>query len=68
MKTCRSPRNQEILWRALGGAPEAKPATAQAQCCFNCVDYPKAGRSRGECTLHGEIVNGRSVKPCFKAR
>lgn len=28
MRTRRSPRQQEILWRALGGAPKPTPATA----------------------------------------
>lgn len=29
MRTRRSPRNQAILWRALGGAPAPQPAKAK---------------------------------------
>ena len=29
MRTRRSPRNQERLWRALGGPPAPKPAPAE---------------------------------------
>jgi hypothetical protein len=57
------------LWEALG---EKHPVTQQAQIsrCFDCVNYPPpGGRSRGECTLRGEMVNGRAEnRPCWRER
>lgn len=31
MRTRRSPRNQKILWRALGGEPQKQPKVDEAQ-------------------------------------
>ena len=69
MRTRRSPRNQDRLWKALGGPVATVVQVPQTPCCFDCVCYPKGGRSRGECTLIGEMVNGRSLdRPCFRRR
>ncbi len=68
MRTRRSPRNQEILWRALGGKAVAPVAVFGTPCCWNCRRYPPAGRARGECTLLGQIVNGRTQRSCFESK
>ncbi len=69
MRTRHSPRNQDRLWKSLGGPVTKVVPVVQAPCCFDCLDYPKGGRSRGECVLQGLIVNGRTEnKPCFKRR
>ena len=37
--------------------------------CYDCVNFPKGGRNRGECTLIGEIVRGSNKdRPCFRRR
>ena len=82
MKTRRSPRNQARLYKYLFEPPDynfdpSAPTLAAVKCevlitpvvspvCFNCVNYPKSGRARGHCTLHGVRVNGRSVKECYR--
>lgn len=75
MRTRRSPRNQERLFRGLGrdlaAAVATEPPVAQATVnrCFTCASYPREGRSRGECALSGAVVNGRSEnRPCYLAR
>ena len=69
MKTRRSPRNQEILWRALSGKPEPITKAPLLPLCAYCVNFfSNHGRSRGECTLRGTIVNCTSKQPCFVAR
>lgn len=70
MRTRRSPRNQDILWRALGGAPEPKPEPAPAlPRCWDCRHFPKGGRARATCRLNGLKVNGvRLAPPCFEQR
>ena len=70
MRTRGSARNQQILWRALTPPAPEKPAPVQGQNrCWDCISYPKGGRSRGECILKGDMVNGRSEsRPCWRAR
>jgi hypothetical protein len=75
MRTRRSPRNQDRLWKGLGrdlaSASMAEPVTPQpiVKRCFTCWSYPPEGRSRGECLLSGTIVNGRSEnRPCHAER
>jgi len=69
MRTRRSPRNQEILWRQLGGGENEKLEPIKTVRCFDCVNYPKGGRSRGECTLIGEVVRGSNKdRKCFIPR
>lgn len=78
VRTRRSPKNQERLWRELGrqGVRAALPATVTAaqvirvdHRCWDCVSYPPGGRSRGACSLTGTMVNGRSEnRPCFRVR
>lgn len=69
MRTRRSPRNQERLWRALGKQgeqPQERPPTVRR--CFDCVSYGGSARNRNECTLIGRIVNGATTgRECFKA-
>lgn len=68
MRTRRSWRNQDRLWRELGGPkPEVKVVEVIPR-CWDCANYPKGGRSRGACTLIGEMVRGASQKPCFLLR
>ena len=63
MRTRRSWRNQERLWRILGqpavtrAVPKPAPPSRR---CFDCRHYPQVGRSRGHCALLGAIVNGVS--------
>lgn len=70
MRTRRSPRNQEILFRALFMPPEESPIQGpRCPRCWDCLEYPKGGRSRGECLAHGEVVNGITTRPgCFRPR
>jgi hypothetical protein len=69
MRTRRSPRNQDILFKALFPRPEALPPTARTPRCFDCANYPRGGRSRGHCNLKGETVAGISEdRPCFAPR
>jgi len=68
MRTRTSVRNQNIVFRELF-KPQDKPKPIRFASCFNCVSYPKSGRSRGECVLRGAIVEGRTLdRPCFKDR
>jgi hypothetical protein len=75
MRTRRSPRNQERLWKGLGrdlasaSVTEPVAKVQMATRCFTCISYPHAGRGRGECTLSGSIVNGRTEnRPCHQER
>lgn len=72
MKTRRSPRNQERLWRELGrqGTPTVPtPLPDPRRACWDCANYPKGGRSRGHCTLFGIKVSGETEnKECFVPR
>lgn len=68
MNTRRSPRNQERLWRELGGR-NPQPAPIKTIRCWDCASYPKGGRVRGRCALKGQKVNGATMNmPCFRAR
>lgn len=69
MKTRRSPRNQERLFKLLGQEDRRKALSVAARTrCFDCTFYPKGGRYRGACTLHQEIVHGLDERACFKER
>jgi NADH:ubiquinone oxidoreductase subunit B-like Fe-S oxidoreductase len=69
MRTRRSPRNQEILWRALGGQKSAPAPVVSVPRCWDCANYPKHGRARGTCAVTGTMVNGAAEnRDCFKAR
>ena len=65
MKTRRSPRNQERLWRALGPPTPVVPVVPETGRCFDCASYPRGGRARGACTVHGVVVRGMSERACF---
>ena len=68
MRTRRSPKNQDRLWKALAGKNKVNPPVTSIR-CWDCVSYPKGGRGRGECVLIGEIVMGRNEnRPCFISR
>ena len=75
MRTRRSPRNQDRLWRALGKdlADKAKGAaapknSAPRHLCFNCVSYDSQ-RMSAECALRGQIVLGTAEgRQCWSAR
>lgn len=69
MRTRRSPKNQERLWRALGGPPEPEPEPVIQATCYGCEAYPPGGRGRGHCAMTGTMVRGSNVgRPCFDAR
>jgi|GEM_PF-5251402 len=70
MKTRKSPRNQEILFRALFAPVPERPEEGPAKPrCFECAMYPKGGRSGCKCKLTGQRRNGAECRPeCFRAR
>jgi hypothetical protein len=69
MRTRRSWRNQDRLWRALGGESEPMRPVVTVPRCWDCVSYPQNGRVRGGCTLRGVIMRGQTKnKPCFTGR
>lgn len=69
MRTRRSPRNQDRLWRYLTPeAPAKEPLPPSPPRCWDCRHYPKGGRDRGTCALSGLKVAGRSQKECFTPR
>jgi hypothetical protein len=70
MRTRRSPRNQEILFRSLFKSPEKIKAGIPVQImCVYCLNFPNNGRMSGECTLIGERVSGwNKNRECFMER
>lgn len=68
MRTRRSPRNQDILFRALGGPLPLKPEPVVTRCCGNCTNYRDTGRARGLCHLKGVRVAIMSAPSCYVAR
>lgn len=58
MRTRRSPRNQEALWRALGGPPVPKiaPKTVDRSRCETC----RMRRLRPECARCAAIRTARA--------
>jgi hypothetical protein len=70
MRTRRSPKNQEKLFRELFKPPSERPEEGPAQpMCFNCANYPRGGRSGCKCRLTGTRMNGTETRPeCFRPR
>lgn len=68
MRTRRSPRNQELLWRALTPPTTAATPAEPDTRCWQCVSYSQTGRSSGACALTGRKVRNTSQRPCFSAR
>lgn len=75
MRTRRSARNQDILWRALAaelaGKSEPTPPVVVVPRCWDCLNYPQGPRQRhhGHCTLKGDMVLGWvENRPCFRPR
>ena len=69
MKTRRSWGNQDRLYRELSGKPEEEQPAVSSVRCWDCLRYPKGGRSRGGCSLWGGTVSGITEgRPCFEAR
>ena len=69
MRTRLSPRNQDILWKALTPPLEAIAPVVSAPRCWDCQSFPKGGRSRGHCTLKDVIVSGIDAnRGCFMPR
>jgi len=69
MRTRRSPRNQEILFKALFCHPEEHPKPHPSdikKMCFNCKHFANNGRARAKCKLSGVIVVGYSVCERFE--
>ncbi len=67
MRTRRSWRNQDRLWRAYCGEPKPPTQGPRKPRCFTCVNYPKGGRSGCKCKLTGTRMNGAECKPeCYK--
>jgi hypothetical protein len=66
MKTRRSPKNQDRLFRQLSGPKTTPPILVETECCFNCVSYGKSGRMREPCSLVGWTVYGATKgRGCF---
>ena len=69
MNTRRSPRNQEVLFKALFKLPEVPrlhiPPAAE---CRNCVYFPNHGRGRGTCRVMQARVHMQSSCNEFKLR
>lgn len=69
MRTRRSPRNQDRLFRELfKPEPQKAKPVEQVNRCWDCHHYPKGGRMDATCKLKGKRVAGRSVMDCFKKR
>lgn len=69
MRTRRSPRNQDILFKVLFPKPEPPVPTTPSIRCFNCHHYLKGGRARGLCNKMMITMTGMSLnKPCWVAR
>ncbi len=57
------------LAKAAAATNPVAPTAAPVPRCWDCDRYPIGGRARGECTLQGLMVNGRSEnRPCFQGR
>jgi hypothetical protein len=66
MRTRRSVRNQNVLFKALFKPPTISQKETMRTACFNCISYPAHGRNRGECILIGKVVNGNNLdRLCF---
>jgi len=68
MRTRRSWRNQDRLWKLLTPPAPPKQHLESPNRCCDCRHYPKGGRSRGTCSLHSEKVYGLSERNCFESR
>lgn len=65
MRTRRSPRNQQRLWKALTPPPGD---SSHNHTCGDCVCFPK-GWARGQCTLREMDVYARTEDmKCFQHR
>ena len=63
MRTRRSPRNQERLFRAIG------KELATAQRCETCVSYMPYDRGKGECILLGVFKRGSNEqRSCWRGK
>lgn len=59
----------DITRQLKAAAVTLPPTEADEDHCWDCVDYPTGGRSRGECLLRGSMVLGRTAgRPCFQER
>ena len=67
MRTRTSPRNQERLWKTLGGKAEKPEPAPPSACCFNCAFYgSRNGRDRAKCAKTGAVVYGITKgEPCY---
>ena len=67
MRTRRSVRNQDIMWKYL--SPKVvevkKEPLPMPKICSNCVYAACAARSRFTCKLTGEKTYSTSIKDCF---
>ena len=68
MRTRHSPRNQEILFKALFKPEPVAVEPIAPSHCWDCLHYPKGGRSRGRCALLDKMVEGMRQKECFVLR
>lgn len=69
MRTRRSPRNQEILWRLLTPPATAPPKIQAPPRCGSCRYYSAPGRSRSLCKISRTKVDARQEdEPCFEKR
>lgn len=66
MKTRRSYRNQDRLFKELFQPKEAPVLTVRSRRCFDCVSYPTHRRNRGYCPTANKVVSGLGENlPCF---
>lgn len=69
MRTRRSPRNQDRLFRELfEPKPAPRPVKAELAICRNCIHFPANRRHNGTCNLKGFLVASTTQKDCFQSR
>lgn len=68
MRTRRSWRNQDILFKALTPPVEPASPAPKVDRCWDCARYPKGGRERGVCSFKGLVAGRMAGMGCFKAR
>jgi len=68
MRTRTSWRNQDRLWKSLGGKTPP-PKGESVPRCWDCRYYPRGGRVRGICALHKAQVTGSTERrECWRSR
>lgn len=69
MRTRRSPKNQDRLFRELfAPKPTPRPVKAELAICGNCIHFPVNRRHDGTCGHRGVLVAATTRKDCFQSR